>query len=353
MSRVKVLIVDDSALVRMILRHGLNSDPDIEVVDVAPDPYYAREMILKHKPDVFTLDVEMPKMDGLEFLRRLMPSYPIPTIIVSSLSKRGSQIAMDALDFGAVDIVTKPEADVKRSLEGMIGDLRNKVKMAAGVDVSDWKGRQLRQAKVHPIATKALSVTTDKVIAIGASTGGTTALKDLLVRMPAGSPGIVVVQHMPPKFTGMFAGRLNDECALTVKEAEDGDQVSPGKVLIARGGDRHMTIKRLGGFYKVFLNSGEKINGHCPSVDVLFDSVAQHAGPNAVGVILTGMGGDGAKGLLKMKEAGARTIGQSEKTCVVYGMPKVAYELGAVDEQVDIEKIPEKLIQMFEKQLQK
>lgn len=349
MSKTRVLIVDDSALVRMILRHGLNSDPEIEVVDVAPDPFYAREMILKHKPDVITLDVEMPKMDGLEFLRRLMPAFPIPTIIVSSLSKRGSQIAMDALDFGAVDIVTKPEADVKRALEGMIVDLRKKVKMAAKVDVSDWKGRQLRQAKVHPIASKALSVTTDKVIAIGASTGGTTALKDLLVKMPAGSPGIVIVQHMPPKFTGMFANRLNNECAVTVKEAENGDQVAPGKVLIAPGGEKHMSIKRLGGFYKVFLNEADKVNGHCPSVDVLFDSVAQHAGPNAVGVILTGMGGDGAKGLLKMKEAGARTLGQTEKTCVVYGMPKVAYDIGAVDTQLDLEKIPERLVSMFER----
>lgn len=347
MNKTRVLIVDDSALVRMILKHGLSRDPEIEVVDVAQDPFIARELIIKHKPDVITLDVEMPRMDGLEFLRRLMPAFPIPTIIVSSLSKRGSQIAMDALDFGAVDIVTKPEADVKRALEGMINDLIIKVKMAAKVDVSDWKGRKLHEANVHPIASKALSVTTDKVIAIGASTGGTTALKDLLVRMPAGSPGMVIVQHMPPKFTGMFASRLNNECALTIKEAENGDQVSPGKVLIAPGGEKHMSIKRVGGFYKVFLKEGERVNGHVPSVDVLFDSVAQHAGRNAVGVILTGMGGDGGKGLLKMKEAGAGTIGQDEKSCVVYGMPKVAFELGAVDIQMDIFEIPGKLVSMF------
>ncbi len=347
MGKIRVLIIDDSALVRMILKHGLGRDPEIEVVDVAQDPFIARDMIIKYKPDVLTLDVEMPRMDGLEFLRRLMPSFPIPTIIVSSLSKRGSQIAMDALDFGAVDIVTKPEADVKRALEGMIQDLIAKVKMAAKVDVSQWKGKRLHAANVHPIATKALSVTTDKVIAIGASTGGTTALGELLRRMPAGSPGIVIVQHMPPKFTGMFADRLNQDCVLTIKEAENGDQVSPGKVLIAPGGDQHMTIKRVGGFYKVFLVPGDRVNGHCPSVDVLFDSVAEHAGKNAVGVILTGMGGDGAKGLLKMKQAGARTLGQTEKSCVVYGMPKVAFELGAVDQQFDLVDIPDKLVTTF------
>lgn len=347
MSQTKVLIVDDSALVRMILKHGLSRDPEINVVDVAQDPFVAREMIIKHNPDVITLDVEMPRMDGLEFLRRLMPAFPVPVVIVSSLSKRGSKIAMDALDFGAVDIVTKPEADVKRALEGMIQQLISKVKMAAKVDVSQWKGRKLHQATAHPIVTKALSVTTDKVIAIGASTGGTTALKDLLVRMPAGSPGIVIVQHMPPKFTEMFANRLDNECVLTVKEAQNGDQVSPGKVLIAPGGEQHMTIKRVGGFYKVFLNRGDKVNGHTPSVDVLFDSVAEHAARNAVGVILTGMGSDGGKGLLKMKQAGARTLGQDEKSCVVYGMPKVAYELGAIDDQLDILQMPEKIISMF------
>ena len=344
---IRVVIVDDSALVRMILQHGLARDPEIEIVGVAPDPFAARDIILEKKPDVITLDVEMPRMDGLEFLRRLMPNFPVPTIIVSSLSKRGSQIAMDALDFGAVDIVTKPEANVKRGLEAMISTLIQKVKMASKVDVSDWKGRQLRQANVHPIASKALHVTTDKVIAIGASTGGTTALKDVLVKMPAGSPGMVVVQHMPPKFTGMFANRLNNECVLNVKEAEQGDQVAPGKVLIAPGGEAHMSIKRIGGFYKVFIKEGPRVNGHVPSVDVLFDSVAQYAGKNAVGVILTGMGKDGADGLLRMKNAGAKTIGQDEKSCVVYGMPKVAYDIGAVDYQMGLNKISEKLISMF------
>ncbi len=280
---IRVVIVDDSALVRMILQHGLSRDPEIEIVGVAPDPFYARELIIEKKPDVITLDVEMPRMDGLEFLRRLMPNFPVPTIVVSSLSKRGSQIAMDALDFGAVDIVTKPEADVKRGLESMISTLIHKVKMASKVDVSEWKGRKLRQANAHPIASKALHVTTDKVIAIGASTGGTTALKELIVQMPVESPGIVIVQHMPPKFTGMFANRLNNECALIVKEAEHGDQVAPGKVLLAPGGEQHMSIKRIGGFYKVQLQKGERVNGHVPSVDVLFNSVAEYAGKNAVG----------------------------------------------------------------------
>ena len=245
--------------------------------------------------------------------------------------------------------VTKPEADVKRSLEKMIFTLIQKVKIASKVDVSDWKGRQLRQANVHPIASKALSVTTDKVIAIGASTGGTQALKDLLVRMPVDSPGIVIVQHMPPKFTGMFADRLNNECAMIVKEAENGDQVAPGKVLIAPGGEAHMSIKRIGGFYKVQLNEGPRVNGHVPSVDVLFNSVAEHAGRNAVGVILTGMGKDGAAGLLNMRNAGASTVGQNEKTCVVYGMPKAAFDIGAVVAELSIEDIAPKLVKLFEK----
>ena len=346
---VRVVIVDDSALVRAILQQGLTRDPEIQVVGVAPDPFIARDVILAQKPDVVTLDVEMPRMDGLEFLRRLMPNFPVPTVIVSSLSKRGSQIAMDALEFGAVDIVTKPEADVRRSLERMISSLIFKVKAAAKVDVSDWKGRQLRQSNIHPIASKALSVTTDKVIAIGASTGGTQALKEVLVRMPAGSPGIVIVQHMPPKFTGMFANRLNNECAMYVKEAEDGDQVAPGKVLVAPGGEAHMSIKRIGGFYKVQLREGPRVNGHVPSVDVLFNSVAEYAGKNAVGVILTGMGKDGAEGLLKMKKAGAPTIGQDEKTCVVYGMPCAAKDIGAVDAEMSLDKIPQKLVKLFEK----
>jgi two-component system, chemotaxis family, protein-glutamate methylesterase/glutaminase len=347
MRKVRVLIVDDSALVRMILQQGLGEDPDIEVVGLAPDPFIAREKILELNPDVITLDVEMPRMDGLEFLRRLMPNYPIPTIIVSSLSKRGSQIAMDALDFGAVDIVTKPDARVQRGLTHLIHDLRQKVKHAATVDVSSWKGRTLRQAKVHPIASKALHVTTDKIIAIGASTGGTQALKELLINMPAGSPGIVIVQHMPIKFTAMFANRLNEECVLSVKEAENGDQVSPGKVLIAPGGDSHLRIKRVGGFYKVFLDPGPRINGHVPSVCALFDSVAEHAGKNAVGVLLTGMGKDGAKGLLKMKQAGAYAIIQDEETSVVYGMPKAAKDIGAFDLELGIDKISTKLVSLF------
>ncbi|MCH2205421.1 MAG: chemotaxis response regulator protein-glutamate methylesterase, partial [Lentisphaerales bacterium] len=297
---IRVVIVDDSALVRAILQQGLMRDPDIQVVGVAPDPFIARDVIIAQKPDVITLDVEMPGMDGLEFIRRLMPNFPVPTIIVSSLSKRDSQIAIDALEFGAVDIVTKPEADVRRSLEKMISSLIFKVKAAANVDVSDWKGRQLRQSNKHQIASNALSVTTDKVIAIGASTGGTQALKDLLVRMPTSSPGIVIVQHMPPKFTGMFANRLNNECAMHVKEAVHGDQVAPGKVLVAPGGEAHMSIKRIGGFYKVQIKEGPRVNGHVPSVDVLFNSVAEYAGKNAVGVILTGMGKDGAEGLLKI-----------------------------------------------------
>ncbi|NQZ58029.1 MAG: chemotaxis response regulator protein-glutamate methylesterase [Lentisphaeraceae bacterium] len=346
-NKIKVLIVDDSALVRMLLQQGLASDKDIEICGVAPDPFVAREMIVLNRPDVITLDVEMPRMDGVEFLRRLMPAYPIPVIMVSSLSTKGSLIAMDALDFGAVDIVAKPEANLNRALRDMMQDLIFKVKAASKVDVSKWLGKDLREARGNPVASKALHVTTDKVIAIGASTGGTQALKTLLTAMPAGSPGIIIVQHMPTKFTRMFADRLNSECTLYIKEAEHGDQVAPGKVLIAPGGEKHMSIKRVGGFYQVILQDGPRVNGHSPSVDVLFNSVAQYAGKNACGVILTGMGCDGAKGLLKMRQAGAITLGQDEASSVVYGMPRTAHELGAVKNQLPLNNIAPKLISLY------
>lgn len=350
--KIRVLIVDDSALVRNILQNGLNQTAHIEVVATAPDPYIARDLIVQKRPDVITLDVEMPRMDGIEFLTRIMKHMPTPVIICSSLSKRGSQITLDALDHGAIDFVTKPDANVDRALSSMMKELIQKVTHAARVDVSHWKDRIVNQnRRSAPALPKALSVTTDKVIAIGASTGGTQALKDLLYQMPVTSPGIVIVQHMPVSFTQMFAERLNKGTGLHIKEAEHGDRISPGKVFIAPGGTKHMSVKRVGGFYQIQLSEGEKVNGHCPSVDVLFNSIAEYCGKNAIGCILTGMGNDGAKGLLKMKQNGAKTIGQDEASSIVYGMPKAAYDLGAVDIQRPLKEIPEKLIELFMKRL--
>ena len=348
--KIRVLIVDDSALVRNILQSALSQAPHIDVVATAPDPFIARDLIVQKKPDVITLDVEMPRMDGIEFLTRIMKHMPTPVIIVSSLSKRGSQITLDALDYGAVDFVTKPDANVDRALKSMMMELVQKVTHAARVDVSAWKNHTVNKTRRSaPALPKALSVTTDKVIAIGASTGGTVALKNLLYEMPVNSPGIVVVQHMPVSFTQLFAERLNKGTGLHIQEAKHGDKVSQGKVLIAPGGTKHMSIRRVGGFYQIDLIEAPKVNGHCPSVDVLFNSVAEYCGKNAIGCILTGMGNDGAKGLLKMKNAGAQTVGQDEKSSVVYGMPKAAFEIGAVDQQLPLKDIPAKLVKLLAK----
>jgi two-component system, chemotaxis family, protein-glutamate methylesterase/glutaminase len=337
--KARVLVVDDSALIRQILTRGLAKDENIEVLGSAGDPYQARDKIIELKPNVLTLDVEMPRMDGVEFLRRLMPQYPIPTVMVSSLTERGKQITLDALDAGAVDIVAKPRADVARGLESMLDDLRAKVNAAAQVNVSHWK----RLAQNKPTETRkprraALAESTDKVIAIGASTGGTEAIREVISDLPANTPGIVIVQHMPPGFTAMFAERLNSQSALTVQEARDGDRVITGRALIAPG-DYHMRIVRSGGMYTVKLSQEEKVSGHRPSVEVLFQSVAEHVASNAVGVILTGMGKDGDKGMLAMRKRGASTIGQDEATCVVYGMPREAYERGGVENQFPIQGI--------------
>jgi len=344
MKRIRVLVVDDSALVRELLTAGLAKDPELEVVGSAANPFIARDKIIELRPDVLTLDVEMPRMDGVDFLRRLMPQYPIPVIMVSALTQRGAQITLEALEAGAIDFVTKPSTDVARGLNQMLADLRQKVKMAAQVDLSAWKRRAAKREKPGPVLVRtALSESTDKVIAIGASTGGTEAIRRVISSFPANMPGIVIVQHMPPGFTKHFSDNLNEICEMDVQEAQTGDRVMPGRVLIAPGG-KHMTVRRSGGIYLVDCQEGENVNGHCPSVDVLFHSVARYVAGNAVGVILTGMGGDGAEGLLAMRQAGAKTIAQDETSCVVFGMPKVAIERGAVDKIGPLDSIPQLIV---------
>lgn len=344
MKRIRVLVVDDSALVRELLTAGLDKDPELEVVGSAANPFIARDKIVELRPDVLTLDVEMPRMDGVDFLRRLMPQYPIPVIMVSALTQKGAQITLEALEAGAIDFVTKPSTDVARGLNQMLADLRQKIKMAAQVDLSSWKHRAVKREKPGPVLVRtALSESTDKVIAIGASTGGTEAIRRVISSFPANMPGIVIVQHMPPGFTKHFSDNLNEICEMDVQEAQTGDRVMPGRVLIAPGG-KHMTVRRSGGIYLVDCQEGENVNGHCPSVDVLFHSVARYVAGNAVGVILTGMGGDGADGLLAMRQAGAKTIAQDEASCVVFGMPKVAIERGAVERIGPLDSIPQMIV---------
>ncbi len=348
--KIKVLIVDDSSLVRKILSDGLSADPMLDVVGTAVDPFDARDKIVRLKPDVLTLDVEMPRMDGVEFLRRLMPQYPIAVVMVSSLTQKGRQITMDALDAGAIDFICKPTMGLAGGLEGMMTELRTKVKIASTANVSHWKQKRagLLPSEASRLANRALDESTDKVIAIGASTGGTEAIRQVLTCFPAIFPGVVVVQHMPPGFTEMFAERLNTQCAMMVKEAEHGDKLVPGRILIAPGGDRHLRLKRVGGFYKVTLQEGEKVCGHCPSVEVLMQSVAQDAGKNAVGVMLTGMGADGADGMVAMRQAGARTVGQNEASSVVYGMPKEAFIRGGVEKQASLSQIGREVIRLVQ-----
>lgn len=337
--KIRVLIIDDSALVRKILADGLNDDPEIEVIGQANDPFAARDLIKKLEPDVLTLDVEMPRMDGVEFLRRMMPVHPMPVLMVSSLTGQGGQITLDALEAGALDFVTKPKADVSRGLNAMLDDLKTKLKAVARTPVRKITTSYCEVDSVQKKQNNAaLHQTTDKVIAIGASTGGTEALKDVLTKLPADSPGVVVVQHMPPGFTKMFADRLDKICQMNVKEAVDQDRVMPGHILIAPG-DYQMEVVRTGGVYRVRVFKGENVNGHCPSVGVLFDSVAKYAGNNAIGVMLTGMGKDGAKEMLNMKNCGAKTIAQDKASCVVFGMPMEAYKLGAVDQLLPLSKI--------------
>ena len=343
--KIRVLVVDDSAMIRNILADGLQKDPMIEVVGKAADPYMARDKIVELKPDVITLDVEMPRMDGLEFLKKLMAQYPLPVIMVSALTERGKKITLEALEAGAVDFVTKPKADVSRGLNEMMIELRTKVKLAASANVSHFKVARNETLKTLS-APRALAETTDKIIVIGASAGGTEAIKEVITRLPSVSPGAVIVQHMPEGFTKLFAERLNNLSQMFVKEAADGDRVMPGVVLVAPG-SYQMSVIRSGGFYRVKCEKGEKVCGHCPSVEVLMRSAAACAGANAVGVMLTGMGSDGAGGMKAMRDAGARTIAQSEESCVVFGMPKAAINAGGVESVVSLNDIPGKILSLF------
>ncbi len=326
--KIKVLIVDDSLVFRETLAKGMMTDPSIEVVGKASDPFVARDLIIKHNPDVLTLDIEMPRMNGIEFLRRLMPQHPIPVVLVSAVKMD----VFEALNAGAVDFVAKPDFRNSQKISLFINELIIKLKIASTAKVSHWKNATAR------ILDKP-SINKEKIIVIGASTGGTEAIDYILKAFPANMPGILVVQHMPAVFTNMYASRLNSICNLEVKEAENGDRVLPGRVLIAPG-EYQMRLKKSGANCFVECFVGERVNGHIPSVDVLFNSVADHLGGNAIGVLLTGMGNDGAKGLLKMRQKGARTIGQDQESCIVYGMPKVAWELGAVQRQLHLNEIP-------------
>jgi two-component system chemotaxis response regulator CheB len=337
--RIKVLVVDDSMVYREVLARGIAVDPDIEVVAKAVDPFDARDKILEFEPDVMTCDIEMPKMNGIEFLRRLLPQYQLPVIVISSIS----HAVFDALNVGAVDFLTKPDVRSSVSVESFIEDLIKKIKIASKAHVLQQPAAiQENSQRFHA------EDVSHQLIAIGASTGGTEAIFRILQALPNVIPGIVIVQHIPPVFSAMFAERLNQSTKLVVKEAQSGDYVEQGKVLIAPG-DKHMKVKKIGNRYKVECFQGDKVNGHCPSVDILFDSVAKEAGANAVGMLLTGMGYDGAKGLLSMRRKGARTIGQNEASCVVYGMPRVAQEIGAVEKQASLNQIPELLFSMIKR----
>ena len=349
MGKIRVLVVDDSALVRDILSRGLAQDPGIEVVGTATGPYMARDKILQLHPDVLTLDVEMPRMDGVAFLRRLMAQYPLPVIMVSALTERGGQITMEALEAGAIDFVNKPKADIARGLSAMMQELRAKVKMAAAANLDAWK-RLAQQKKQLPAQRpvsgqeeRALANSTDKVIAIGASTGGTEAIRRIVKMLPPTMPGVVIVQHMPAGFTKSFASSLNDVALMEVMEAQGGERVMPGRVLLAPGG-KHMRVRRSGGMYLVECYEGPNVSGHCPSVDVLFKSVSQQVGRNALGVILTGMGSDGADGMAEMRRAGGRTLAQNEASSVVFGMPRAAYENGGAECLVSLGDIPDTLL---------
>ena len=342
MKKIKVLIVDDSAIVRKIFSEELAKYPDIEIVGAAPDPFVARDKIINLKPDVITLDVEMPRMDGLTFLRKLMKYYPLPTIIVSSLTPKGGKLTLEALDIGAVDVIAKPGGSY--SVGDMSAQLVDKIRAAARARLIPAPARtDPDRAASEPL--RALAQTTNKIIAIGASTGGTEALKTVLTKLPHNSPGVVIVQHMPANFTTAFAERLNGLCQINVREAKDNDAVIPGTALLAPG-NYHMILRRSGARYYVEVKTGPMVHHQRPAVDILFKSTARYAGANAIGVILTGMGADGAEGLKEMKDAGAGTIAQDEKSCVVFGMPKEAIKLGAVDRVLPLEHIAAEIIRM-------
>jgi two-component system chemotaxis response regulator CheB len=344
---IKVLIVDDSAMVRKILTQELSKDPEIEVVGAAPDPFIGRDKIVELNPDVLILDIEMPRMDGLTFLEKLMKHKPMPVIIVSSLAKKGCDVALRALELGAAEVMSKPGESY--SVGDMSEQLAEKIKAVSKINPANLVAKiNLSSVSSNIQKSSSMIKTTNKIIAIGASTGGTEALKEVLTSLPGNMPPIVIVQHMPQHFTKSFADRLNTLCSLEVKEAENGDIAAPGKVLIAPG-NKHMVFKRSGASYYVEIKDGPLIHHQRPAVEILFQSVAKYAGSNAIGVILTGMGKDGAKGLLEMKNAGAYTIAQNEESCIVFGMPKEAIALGGVMKIEHLNKIPQTLINLSKK----
>jgi two-component system chemotaxis response regulator CheB len=346
MKKIRVLIVDDSAVVRQSLAAILESDPEIEVMGVAVDPLHAAKKIQTEVPDVITLDIEMPRMDGLTFLRKIMSQHPIPVVVISSLTSHGTETGLKALEYGAVEIITKPQMSSKTFIEESKIRIIDAVKAAAQAKIkrryiiSDIvvQPKYSADAILPPVKSRSMIETTEIVVAVGASTGGTDALQVFLSALPSDTPGIVIVQHMPEHFTRSFANRLNEICKINVKEAENGDAVIRGRALIAPG-NHHMLLKRSGARYYVEIKDGPLVNRHRPAVDVLFRSTARYAGKNAVGIIMTGMGDDGARGLLEMKEAGAKTVAQDEQSCVVFGMPNEAIKLGAAYKILSLENI--------------
>lgn len=338
-AKIKVLCVDDSALIRDLLSEIIGSQPDMEVVAVASDPIIARDLIKRHNPDVLTLDVEMPRMDGLDFLERLMRLRPMPVLMVSSLTQAGSEVTLRALELGALDFVAKPSIGIRRGMQEYSDEITDKIRAAA-----HSRPRQALQRKQAPPARlKAPIITSEKLLIIGASTGGTEAIRRVLEPLPASSPGILITQHMPGGFTRSFAERLDRLSQVAVKEAEDGERIIPGHAYIAPG-DKHLKVDRSGANYVARLDDGPPVNRHRPSVDVLFHSAAQHVGRNAIGAILTGMGKDGAAGLLEMRKAGAPTIAQDEASCVVFGMPREAIAIGAANEVIALDEIAPRLM---------
>jgi two-component system chemotaxis response regulator CheB len=346
MAKTRVLIIDDSALVRSLLTEIINREEDMETIGAAPDPLVAREMIRALNPDVLTLDIEMPKMDGLDFLERLMRLRPTPVVMVSTLTERGAEVTLRALELGAVDFVAKPKLGIAAGLGALGHDICEKIRVAA-------RARMQRHVKpppqgeastIKPARPSFSRVSTEKLIVLGASTGGTEAIREVLQQLPADSPAVLITQHMPAGFTRSFAARLNGLCRITVSEAADGERVLPGHAYIAPG-DRHLRLAKSGANYQVALDNGPPVNRHRPSVEVLFKSVAALAGPNALGVMLTGMGADGARAMLDMKNAGSFNIAQDEATCIVFGMPKEAIACGAVDEILPLQKIAGRLLE--------
>lgn len=352
---IKVLIIDDSALIRKVLTEILESASDIEVVGTAADPFIARDKIKSLNPDVLTLDVEMPKMDGISFLSNLMRLRPMPVVMISSLTEKGADVTFQALELGAIDFVSKPKLDITEGLQSFTEEILDKVRVANKANVRTSITRQLvvpqkftTDAVIKTRRTKKHFKTTEKIIAIGASTGGTEAIKDVLSLLPANSPGIVITQHIPETFSRPFAERMDRSSALTVFEAMDGQQILAGHVYIAPG-DKHLVVERSGARYMCKLSDGPPVNRHRPSVDVMYRSIAQNVGPNAIGILLTGMGNDGAIGLKEIHNAGATTIIQDEKTSVVWGMPGEAYKLGAVDHIEPIENMATRILKTIRK----